>query len=111
MPPEGSCPSVSRTCSVTSAIDTTAPARGARLMHVINRPRCPGATAPAVARRIPGPRPRWALWRIRPPKSGAADIMTSTHVPHAFRAAQHAVIAVVRADVMARVRAGDVVLR
>lgn len=35
----------------------------------------------------------------------------SGHVPHAIRSAQHDVIAVIRADVKARVRAGDVVVR
>jgi hypothetical protein len=33
------------------------------------------------------------------------------HVPHAIRSAHKDVIAVIRADVEARVRAGDVVLR
>jgi hypothetical protein len=35
----------------------------------------------------------------------------SARVPHPIRSAQHALLVVIRADVLARVRAGDVVLR
>jgi hypothetical protein len=35
----------------------------------------------------------------------------SAHVPHAIRSAENDVLAVTRADVVARVRAGDVILR
>jgi hypothetical protein len=58
--------------------------------------------------------PFWRVDRLKGSIDRILDRMQhdlSAHVPHAFRSARHDVIAVTIADVQARVRAGDMVVR